>query len=213
MEKIKDGAQCRFVTTDEFLQIAEEVSDKKLDWFWEVYFRQASLPKLNAVIKDNVLNLEWQTENNIPFYVSVEVKIDDEIGQLSQSLQRMIQSIKTVTANRDELNHEIEERLKAERKIKASLKEKETLLQEIHHRVKNNMQVIASLLDLQSSNTEDGFAKEALKESQNRIYAMSAVHETLYGSDNLSEIDLDSHPSPSPTAAVSPRSGLCRKTE
>ena len=78
MEKIKDGAQCRFVTTDEFLQIAEEVSDKKLDWFWEVYFRQASLPKLNAVIKDNVLNLEWQTENNIPFYVPVEVKIDDE---------------------------------------------------------------------------------------------------------------------------------------
>ena len=78
MEKIKDGGQCRFVTTDDFLQIAEDVSGEKLDWFWEVYFRQASLPKLNAIIKDNVLNLEWQTENHIPFHVPVEVKIGDE---------------------------------------------------------------------------------------------------------------------------------------
>jgi len=78
MEKTKDGGQCRFVTTDDFLQIAEDVSGKKLDWFWEVYFRQALLPKLNAIIKNNVLTLEWQTENNIPFHVLVEVKIGDE---------------------------------------------------------------------------------------------------------------------------------------
>jgi aminopeptidase N len=85
MEKIKDGGQCRFVTTDEFLNIAEDVSGKKLDWFWEVYFRQASLPKLNAIIKDNVLNLEWQTENNIPFSVPVEVKIGGETGNVEMN--------------------------------------------------------------------------------------------------------------------------------
>lgn len=78
LEKIKDGGQCRFATTDEFLQIAEDVSGRELDWFWEVYFRQASLPVLNAEIRDGKLFLEWQTENDIPFSVPVEVKFGDE---------------------------------------------------------------------------------------------------------------------------------------
>ncbi len=85
------------------------------------------------------------------------------------------------------------ERKRAEEQIKASLKEKETLLQEIHHRVKNNMQVISSLLKLQSNGIEDIKIKDKLKESQNRIFAMSAVHETLHGSENLSEIDLNKY--------------------
>jgi PAS domain S-box-containing protein len=87
----------------------------------------------------------------------------------------------------------ITKRKQAEEKIKASLKEKETLLHEIHHRVKNNMQVINSLLKLQSNTIKDDQIKDILKENQNRIYAMSAVHETLHGSEKLSEIDLQSY--------------------
>jgi len=83
MEKIKTGAQCRFATTDEFLQIAEEVTGKKLDWYWEVYFRRASLPLLNAELKEGTLYLEWVTENNIPFYLPVEVKLGDKIVSVS----------------------------------------------------------------------------------------------------------------------------------
>jgi aminopeptidase N len=79
MEEIKKGEQCRFATTDEFLQIAEEVSGRELDWFWEVYFRQASLPVLNAEIKDGILYLNWKIENDIPFSIPVEVKLGDEI--------------------------------------------------------------------------------------------------------------------------------------
>ena len=79
------------------------------------------------------------------------------------------------------------------KKTTVSLKEKETLLQEIHHRVKNNMAVISSLLSLQAKNIEDSHVKDILKESQGRIYAMSAVHETLHGSEKLSEIDLKSY--------------------
>jgi aminopeptidase N len=79
MEEIRDGGQCRFATTDDFLEIAETVSDRELDWFWEVYFRQASLPVLNAEIKNNVLYLEWEIENDLPFSVPVEVKIGDDI--------------------------------------------------------------------------------------------------------------------------------------
>jgi PAS domain S-box-containing protein len=77
---------------------------------------------------------------------------------------------------------------KANQAVKASLLEKETLLQEIHHRVKNNMAVIGSLLRLQSSNTDDLVIKNALRDSQNRIYAMAAVHESLYGSESLASV-------------------------
>ncbi|MBU2513389.1 sensor histidine kinase [bacterium] len=85
---------------------------------------------------------------------------------------------------------DITKRKKTEKQLKASLKEKETLLHEIHHRVKNNMQVINSLLKLQSNNIDDDKTKEILKDSQSRVYAMSAVHETLHGSEKLSDIDL-----------------------
>ena len=91
------------------------------------------------------------------------------------------------------ITHDITDRKQAEEKIKVSLKEKEILLQEIHHRVKNNMQVISSLLRLQANSIEDNRIKEILKESQGRVFAMSAVHETLHGSNNLSEIDLETY--------------------
>ncbi|MBT3225912.1 MAG: response regulator [Deltaproteobacteria bacterium] len=89
--------------------------------------------------------------------------------------------------------HDITYRKLVEDQIKASLKEKEILLHEIHHRVKNNMQVINSLLKMQANNIEDNQVKEILKESQNRVYAMSAVHETLHGSEKLSEINLKTY--------------------
>ncbi len=74
-------------------------------------------------------------------------------------------------------------------KIEASLNEKELLLKEIHHRVKNNMQLISSLLNLQSSYLNDEDARNAISESQKRIRSISLVHESLYLSDNLSSIN------------------------
>lgn len=89
--------------------------------------------------------------------------------------------------------HDITERKQAEEQIKSNLKEKETLLQEIHHRVKNNMQLISSLLKLQANSIKDERVTTALTDSWNRIQAMSAVHEILYQSETLSSIDMDAY--------------------
>lgn len=75
-----------------------------------------------------------------------------------------------------------------EDRVKASLKEKEILLREIHHRVKNNLQVISSMLRLQSSNLDDERIKEVFNDAQSRVLAMSLVHEKLYKADNFSSI-------------------------
>jgi len=80
-----------------------------------------------------------------------------------------------------------------EEDMQKSLKEKEVLLREIHHRVKNNMQIISSLLNLQVNYEEEEKVQQVLKDSQGRIKSMSMVHEKLYQSTSLSEINFGSY--------------------
>jgi two-component sensor histidine kinase len=88
-----------------------------------------------------------------------------------------------------ELEVEIAERIQAEKKIKASLEEKEVLLEEIHHRVRNNLQFIHSLLDLQTDYVQDEQAIEVFQESRMRVHAIALVHERLCQSEDLTRIN------------------------
>lgn len=85
------------------------------------------------------------------------------------------------------------ERKEIDRRVRDALKEKEVLLQEVHHRVKNNLQVISSILNLQSGYVTDPHTLEILRESQQRIKSMSFIHETLYRTSDFSNINFSDY--------------------
>jgi Histidine kinase len=84
---------------------------------------------------------------------------------------------------------DISDRKREDGRLRAALKEKEILLGEVHHRVKNNLQIVHSLLDLQSARITDPVAIDMLRESQNRIKSMALIHQLLYVSGDFAEVD------------------------
>lgn len=91
------------------------------------------------------------------------------------------------------VSHDITEKKSYEREILNSLKEKEVLLKEVHHRVKNNLQIISSILNLQSSYIDDEKILEIIEESRHRIRSMAIIHENLYQTTNFSSINFKNY--------------------
>ncbi|MEO1652611.1 MAG: histidine kinase dimerization/phosphoacceptor domain -containing protein, partial [Bacteroidota bacterium] len=113
-------------------------------------------------------------------------KLRTQKKQLEISNEEINQKNEEIAAQRDELQNVSE-------KLQASLLEKETLLKEIHHRVKNNLQVISSLFNLQSKIITDPVALEAIRDGQSRVQSMALIHQKLYQSDTLSSIDFQEY--------------------
>jgi len=148
---------------------------------WQNYYGSDQIPRIqNEIFPQLQSHQEWNGEMITPRRDGTTF-----IQELSLNLT---ENGEIVGVCRD-----ISQRKEAEEQLKASLEEKELLLKEVHHRVKNNLQVISSIFSLQSQSIEDENALAILEESQNRISSMSLVHEKLYQAANLSNIDFDDY--------------------
>lgn len=114
-------------------------------------------------------------------------------GWVSQIVEQQRNYAHQLELDREALRHEMAVRMHKERELEAALAEKEVLLKEIHHRVKNNLQIISSLLSLQSSRLHDPFALTQFQDSQDRIRSMALIHESLYRSRGLARIEFGSY--------------------
>ncbi|BDZ70931.1 sensor histidine kinase [Methanobacterium petrolearium] len=138
-------------------------------------------------MKDLISNLiEGKHLKNRKTIETVLLRQDNSLitVEINISLVRFSDDFYMVMVARD-----ISERKEFENALKSSLEEKEVLIREIHHRVKNNMQIISSLLNLQKHHVKDKEAADVLLESQNRVRSMAMIHEKLYKTQNFSQIN------------------------
>ncbi|MGB0882294.1 MAG: PAS domain-containing sensor histidine kinase [Vicingaceae bacterium] len=121
--------------------------------------------------------------------VSERVESDRKIRELNENLEKLVEErTKELNITVKKLNNEINQRALAEKKIKESLNLKEVLLKEITHRVKNNFQIITSLINLQKRTIKNNDIVDVLDQTANRIQSMALIHETLHKSNTFDDV-------------------------
>ncbi len=144
--------------------------------------------------KDRVSNaINLSRTEKAPFDIQCRIIRTDNVQRHVQAKGNVLFNDKDEAYRMLGMIYDITEQVEAQESIAKSLMEKEVLLREIHHRVKNNMAVISSLLSLQSGYVEDNKYLDMFVESQNRIKSMALVHEKLYQSDDFAHIDVQGY--------------------
>lgn len=153
---------------------------------------------LNKTISKQLSELEVEFETQKKDKEILELKYEDDLNQARIIQQRLIIGGSMIGLcllgflffRVRSKNQKIEEQNNI---ISTALSEKDMLLREVHHRVKNNLQVISSLLGIQSRTIKDEKAKEAIRDGRSRVHSMSLIHQNLYQKDNLSGIEMSDY--------------------
>ena len=145
-----------------------------------VKIRTRSLAKTKAILETQVAKRTEQLRIQQQQITRINEELEERVEQRSRALSQVNENLRT----------EIRERRTAEENLKVSLKEKEILIKEIHHRVKNNLQIISSMLYLQSNIATDENTIAILHDSLNRIKSIALIHEKLYQSSDLANVNL-----------------------
>ncbi|WP_221406695.1 tetratricopeptide repeat-containing sensor histidine kinase [Ekhidna lutea] len=207
--------QNEFSNADYYVQKTSEVllEEKYLETALKHYHLDYALNKQKGKAPEALKSLEKYQELNERYITQELVNRTSELEQLYQKEKRELE-IETLNAENQIQNLRIEKNIRDRNgwiilsvlvfgitlllyrlyHIKQkSLNEREILLKEIHHRVKNNLQVISSLLNLQADSLESEIAKDAVKEGQHRVKSMALIHQKLYSADDVRGVDVQDY--------------------
>ena len=158
--------------------------DLRKEWGWIFFYFLVECAMI-LVIESNI----WKSPT-APDIASFQVRVGTLVGTVSFLALEMIYFIRIGLSNEQHVNRQLRE---TNQMLNERNTEKDLLLKEIHHRVKNNLQIISSLLRLQSNEIDDEAAKEKFTDSVNRIKSISNLHETIYQSENILTLDLNEY--------------------
>ena len=179
IKTIKEIAE-KYGTSVKEVQSAIDEYEDRPEYVRESAKRQIEITAKTIASLCKVFYELHEKEKNLTGGIAERKRLENKLKTLNESLERRV-------AERTE------ELFQSEKQIKTSLLEKEELLKEIHHRVKNNLQIISSLLDMSRMQTDNEEANRLLMEACSRVGTMSLIHSQLYQTDRFDRIDMDKY--------------------